>query len=90
MEFEKNFKENTKEINITKGYIKRILSFLSLQLNMTQHNSHDQNDIKILTELLQELYDIAHRDNIYDPIYLFSKRQKASTANFLLEHLYNK
>lgn len=70
-----------KPINYTRGYSKQILCILN---EMISHNPKLQEFYKLITEL----HTLAHRENINNPLYLFSRRQKAQVAKILTELYY--
>lgn len=76
-----NIITEAKKINWTKWRIKQLYDILT---NMKK------TDIMIpqkLKEIVQELYEISHRDKMNDHIYMFSRRQKAINCLIILESI---
>lgn len=48
----------------------------------------DHPQVTLVRKLVQELYELSHKDSLNDPLYLFSRRQKAQVAKNEIEHLY--
>lgn len=80
-----NIGSNTK--NLIKGRIKQIKNIL---LQSKEMNNTESNTVKNLLESINELYDVSHRRNMEDYIYMFSRRQKAIKALALLDSVKNK
>lgn len=74
-----------KTLNMTKGYIKELLSILE-NINMPEIQIKRKES---LLSLLKELYALSERPYMNDPLYFFSRRQKAILSKFLLEELFN-
>lgn len=70
-----------KPINYTRGYSKKILCILNEMINNTPK-------LQEFYKLITELHTLAHRENINNPLYFFSRRQKAQVAKLLTELYY--
>lgn len=82
MEWPSWLDSTTKIWNWTKWYVKEIL----LLLQYSAMGDHPQ--VTLVRKLVQELYELSHKDSLNDPLYLFSRRQKAQVAKNEIEHLY--
>ncbi len=70
-----------KKINYIRGYSKQILLLLSEVMN-------SNSQLKDLYQLITELHTLTHRETLNQPLYFFSRRQKAQVAKFLTELYY--
>ena len=73
--------DSPKQINYTRGYTEQILCILK--------EAMDPNlKLQEFYQLINELHTLTHRENINNPLYFFSRRQKAQVAKFLTELYY--
>lgn len=73
--------DSPKQINYIRSYSKQILLLLSGIMNSNSH-------LKDLYQLITELHTLTHRETLNQPLYFFSRRQKAQVAKFLTELYY--
>ena len=79
---EESYEMSKKTINFVKWWLKELKDILSQYKCMSNTVSED---VAPLLHSIDELYDLSHRKNMTEHIYMFSRRQKAVKSLALLD-----